>query len=485
MASINSHAKNPSNFDVAFKQSISPLVDASKDTIYSCRLDEYHSLYGYIGNRYLNVIWPDKNRNLTLRSQPKNIEWEDYKRSIYQYNMHDSRLNNNGCFRNSLLRLGYVDEHVNRVRFLDRATDLMWLIPDHNRQDYSYQSAQRQLKTINNTSIDDHNDWRLPTIEEAASLYRRRYSTETGSETLKKYYYWTSDRLGDKAWASLHTFSSVTDLTWTHTKNPRYGKPVEYGLVLVRSQHQPYPQKYLTTLAQYENEPYQEQQCKHWERYRGNNNVVRTPESPEWPTIINAKNLRTKPMRFIGTEHISKDKNSLTTPVSNGNWRCFRNYFIDTKKGVVIDLATNLMWQKASNIALNKYEKVRDKNTYVDALNNDNFAGENSWRVPTQQEMLSLMESTAFRNNPNLKVRTHLDSIFDQQVQRYMVADSFQPKDTTSQRHVVIDFDATRVDTSLYVKPEKPAYDTVKAVRSLSRKEIQSYCQQIKGLTCQ
>ena len=483
--SVNLYAKKPRDLDIAFKKSIVPIVDTSKETVYNCRIHEYHGLYGYIGNRYLKVVWPDKNRNIKLRSEPQEVTWEDYKRFLYQNNMHDSRLNKNGCFHNSILRLGFIDEHVNRYRFLDKATNLMWLIPDDSRTNYTYEKAKNQVKISNNTSIDGYSDWRLPTIEEATSLYRRTYTTNTSSETRKRYPFWTSDRLGNKVWISQKSWSSASALIPTNPKHYGYGKPIEEGLILVRSQHKPYPEAYLATMAKYENKPYQEKECRHWERYRGNSDVVRKPESPEWPTVINARKLRTKPIHFVGVDRIDNDKNQILNRNAEGYRSCFRNYYIDTKKDVVIDLATNLMWQKSSNVVLTQYKKLRDKQVYVKQLNDDKFAGEIHWRVPTLQEMLSIMETTAFRNKPNRIRRVHIDRLFDEQIQRYNIADSFQHSDSLFHRHVTLDFDGMGVDRSLYVKPDEPAYDTVKAVRSLTKKEVQHYCQQIEGLTCQ
>ena len=478
--------KDPSNYSASFKKSITPIVNVDKAVTYNCRLHEYHGLYPYIARRYLKILWPAENQNIKLRSEPKDISWEDYKRTIYRLNMHDSRLNKNGCFRNTIHFIStFSDEQFEKVRFLDTTTNLAWAIPDKNIYDYSFDEAKNKLKTLNTDLFEGHSDWRLPTVEESASLYHRHYNSGIQNEFRKGYSYWTADWQGNLVWTSIRSFSYPSDLTWTKPRNPLFGQPVKEGLMIVRSQPKPYPQKYFAPRIGSKEVSYEEEQCNHWERYRANSEVIRKPDSPEWPVQITAKKLRSTPKQFVGTDDIDNDKKSHNSPVYGGNWSCFRNYFIDTDIDVVVDLATNLMWQKSSNIAIEEYKTIREKDAYTQQLNNDIFAGKQNWRTPTLQELSSIVETTAFRNDANLKLRVHIDPLFDQRVSRYMVADKFHPSHSPLQRHVVVDFDATRVDTELYVRSEKPAYDTIKAVRSLTDAEVQTYCKQIKGLTCQ
>ncbi|OUS23955.1 hypothetical protein A9Q99_25710 [Gammaproteobacteria bacterium 45_16_T64] len=483
--SISMASKSPRNFDTAFKKSVLPAVNVDKAVIYNCRLHEYHALYPYIDNDYLAVIWPKENQKLKLRSKPSEVSWDDYKRAIYRSNMFDEYLNKNGCFRNALHYLSRDDEHLSRVRFLDETTDLMWVIPDENATHYSYDKAKKQLAHYNSTTVEGFDDWRLPTTEEAASLYRRSYGTKSGNESRQNYAYWTADWQGNTVWSSNDRFSSITHLTWQKPHNPLYGKFREQGLMLVRSQPKPYPKKYLAPQRELPKLTEEQLQCKHWERYRGNQKVIRKPDSTEWPSVINAITLRSSPKQFLGADDIDNDKKAHNSPTYGGNWRCFRNYFIDTTEGVVIDLATNLMWQKSTNSFLAKYKNHRKKETYINQLNTDRFADKLGWRTPTVQELLSLMETTSFRNKPALKQRRHLDPIFDQRAARYSTSDDFRYDDVPSERQVIVDFDATLVDTTRYARNDKPAHDIVKAVRTLSHSEIRHYCQQIKGLTCQ
>ena len=55
---------------------------------------------------------------------------------------------------------------------------------------------------------------------------------------------------------------------------------------------------------------------------------------------------------------------------------------------IVIDRATNLMWERGGSPNTITFDKAKD---YVDALNTENFGGYSDWRLPTIEELLSLL----------------------------------------------------------------------------------------------
>ncbi|MCI0529413.1 MAG: DUF1566 domain-containing protein [Nitrospira sp.] len=71
---------------------------------------------------------------------------------------------------------------------------------------------------------------------------------------------------------------------------------------------------------------------------------------------------------------------------------------------VVIDQATGLMWQQSGSSYLVTWEKAKD---YIDSLNRKHYAGYLDWRLPTIEELTSLLEPT--EKNGNL----YIDSVFD------------------------------------------------------------------------
>lgn len=80
--------------------------------------------------------------------------------------------------------------------------------------------------------------------------------------------------------------------------------------------------------------------------------------------------------------------------------------FMDNGDGTVIDRETDLVWQKDS-----APERITwlEAQQYVQQLNEAGFAGHNDWRLPNNQELLSLMLSR--ENNKRL----FLDPIFGSQ----------------------------------------------------------------------
>ena len=80
--------------------------------------------------------------------------------------------------------------------------------------------------------------------------------------------------------------------------------------------------------------------------------------------------------------------------------------FIDNGDGTVIDGETNLVWQKDPAPERITWPEAQQ---YVGQLNAESFAGHNDWRLPTNEELLTLMLSR--ENNKRL----FIDPIFGSQ----------------------------------------------------------------------
>ncbi len=84
------------------------------------------------------------------------------------------------------------------------------------------------------------------------------------------------------------------------------------------------------------------------------------------------------------------------------------NVYINNEDGTVTDRKTGLMWLKSYEIK----ENIREVRQSVDALNKNKFAGYGDWRIPTIDEVASLVEK-----KPGAKLHSgresHLDAIFD------------------------------------------------------------------------
>lgn len=62
--------------------------------------------------------------------------------------------------------------------------------------------------------------------------------------------------------------------------------------------------------------------------------------------------------------------------------------FEDNGDGTVTDHATGLMWQQSG---ADRFLKHNEANTYIEELNSKRFANYSDWRLPTVDELLSLL----------------------------------------------------------------------------------------------
>lgn len=80
-----------------------------------------------------------------------------------------------------------------------------------------------------------------------------------------------------------------------------------------------------------------------------------------------------------------------------------QNDYQDNGDGTVTDRATGLTWQQSGS---EKPLNYKDAKKYVEGLNRDRFAGYTDWRLPTVDELASLLE-------PEKKGKLYIDPIFD------------------------------------------------------------------------
>jgi len=114
--------------------------------------------------------------------------------------------------------------------------------------------------------------------------------------------------------------------------------------------------------------------------------------------------LRSRPKKLLERDiQNAIKKHNFSIPKRNPDGH-FKNAFVDNHDGTITDEATGLIWQKSSSG--HKISKVRAKR-YIENLNWEKFAGHSTWRLPTLDELLSLMES-----RPQAPSSFYIDAIF-------------------------------------------------------------------------
>ncbi|MFC1811984.1 DUF1566 domain-containing protein [Thermodesulfobacteriota bacterium] len=131
-----------------------------------------------------------------LRSDPMQLSDTDVKSLLVKYNFFDRTKNPNGAFANNLVDNG--DDTVT-----DRITGLMW---QKNGSDDGmiWQHAKEYVQKLNSMRFAGYADWRLPTIEELASLMKSARANELYIHPIfsaKQAFFWSADTFGsDTAW---------------------------------------------------------------------------------------------------------------------------------------------------------------------------------------------------------------------------------------------------------------------------------------------
>lgn len=138
---------------------------------------------------------------VALRSTPKPLLKEDVRTALRSRNLFEKYYNKTGNFENHY-ELQTINGHA---VVIDYATGLMWMRAGST--DYmNYEKARNWVASLNRDKFSGYSDWRIPTLEEAASLLENKenrfnlFLDEIFAREQR--YIWTGDAFGeDKAWA--------------------------------------------------------------------------------------------------------------------------------------------------------------------------------------------------------------------------------------------------------------------------------------------
>jgi serine/threonine protein kinase len=125
---------------------------------------------------------------------------------------------------------------------------------------------------------------------------------------------------------------------------------------------------------------------KHWEESKEKTCALLGPESVRNEVAVDA------PVHILRSRPIKIDpRTGRNTFQVDSLWRprhYITNRFEDNRDGTVIDRACGLVWQQAGSDYPLTWDKAQE---FVQTLNAEGTAGRNDWRLPTVDELLSLL----------------------------------------------------------------------------------------------
>jgi hypothetical protein len=303
---------------------------------------------------------------IRLRSQPADLTDRDVKNMLKKYNFYSKDIgwnkdfsDDSGEFKNDL--------HDNTDGTItDRATGLIW--QQGSAPHYmTWNDAKLYIETLNKEKFAGHSDWRLPTIEEFASLIER--------ENLNHGLY-IDPMFSDRMWFwSIDTRGTDSGEVWTAN--------FHYGAIYKLETTQGQDVKAVRSLPAIT--PVLEV----------DEGFIRLRSEPADLTESEVENLLKKHGFF--SKEIEVNKSFCN---DSGD---FKNGFHDNGDNTVTDRATGLMWQQSS---APHYMRWNDAKLYIEKMNKERFAGYSDWRLPTVEEFASLME------RENLNHGLYIDPVF-------------------------------------------------------------------------
>ncbi len=137
-----------------------------------------------------------------------------------------------GFYGHSTINHSYNLNSINGDKLvIDHATDLMWH-QNGSKKDMNWKVAEKWVKDLNKSGYAGYHDWRLPTVEEAASLLE--FSKKNGGLYIdpifssKQLFIWTGDKKygSDGAWG-VDFYGGL--VYWDGIKHNHFVRPVRSG----------------------------------------------------------------------------------------------------------------------------------------------------------------------------------------------------------------------------------------------------------------
>jgi len=332
------------------------------------------------------------------------ISEEELKRIIRRDNYYEKIINPNGVSENI-----FAASQGAEVVF-DKRTGLLWQ-KNGSSEKKEYWNAGKYIQALNSSKYAGHSDWRLPSIEELLSLMKKHPQNDFFIDPIfsqDQTIVWSSDGAPE-----IYNFENETGAWLADFQN---------GLVVRAIWYTVYSYLSSDSLYTSHTENYVRAVCTVEELIRGSNtlsslypqtesskssDLVPAGDVSEHHTILLSGErvlvtLRSQPekikepdlLKFLYEYKFFEKKRNISGS--------FANIFVDN--GITVtDKRTGLMWQKNGSSSLFSYFRAK---AYVKKLNNSKFGGFSDWRLPTLEELASLLEE-------NAEDSTHVNKIFD------------------------------------------------------------------------
>jgi hypothetical protein len=146
----------------------------------------------------------------------------------------------------------------------------------------------------------------------------------------------------------------------------------------------------------------------------------------------------------------------------------FENHFVDNGDGTITDEATGLMWQKSGSPSTTSKSRAQ---AYLNKLNKNQLAGHWNWRLPTIDELASLLERDKING-------VHINPVFDKEQKRCWSSDRADHVGHGQRTELwwLVDFlngKGTIATISWYVPAKRFENNYVRAVRSIAVRPVE------------
>ena len=298
-----------------------------------------------------------------------------------------------GFYGHSTIQHNYEMKRINGEKVvIDHATNLMWHQSGSN-DNMKLKSAKKWIRNLNSRGYAGYSDWRLPTVDEAASLL----------ESSKKNGDLYIDAVFDKKQSVIRTGDSKGMAgVWCWF--------IRFNEGAVRWK----------TISS----------CNYYIRPVRSGNIEPKPAIQKSPVTIRKKptfdkvssiNLRSFNKKLAAYDVSSISNISIRENMDRGGFlgHSTINHSYDLKSingdKVVIDHATGLMWHQSGS---NKKMKLKKAKKWTKNLNSRGYAGYSDWRLPTVDEAASLLDSSKMNG-------LYIDPIFSNKQSEIWTGDNY------------------------------------------------------------